>query len=73
MKLKMPIYSVINITYYLVLGKIKFFDKHKSNNFGTKNLPDAVEWHCSAYWDHALPKKQVNKSISRFFIFFTFS
>ena len=20
--------------------------------FGTKNLPDAMNWHCSAYWDH---------------------
>ncbi len=27
--------------------------------FGTKNLPDAMEWHCAAYWDHALESKQV--------------
>ena len=36
--------------------------KIKKNNFGTKNLPDAVKWHCSAYWDHALPSKQVKNS-----------
>ncbi len=30
--------------------------------FGTKNLPDAMEWHCSYFWDHALPKKQVKRS-----------
>lgn len=21
-------------------------------SFGTKNLPDAMEWHCSVYWEH---------------------
>ena len=30
--------------------------------FGTKNLPDALEWHCSAFWDHALDQKQVEHS-----------
>jgi len=33
-------------------------------NFGTKNLPDAIKWHCSAYWDHALNSKQIKRSIS---------
>ena len=27
--------------------------------FGTKNLPDAVEWHCAAYWEHALSQQQI--------------
>jgi len=37
--------------------------KHlKTKGFGTKNLPDAIEWHCSAYWDHILNKKQVSRS-----------
>ena len=26
--------------------------------FGTKNLPDAIKWHCSYFWPHALKKKQ---------------
>ena len=30
-----------------------------SEGFGTKNLPDAMEWHCSKFWNHALPKKQI--------------
>ena len=30
--------------------------------FGTKNLPDAMEWHCTAFWEHALDKKQVKHS-----------
>ena len=31
-------------------------------SFGTKNLPDALEWHCSFFWDHALDKKQIQRS-----------
>ena len=30
--------------------------------FGTKILPDAMEWHCSAYWGHALNENQVEHS-----------
>ena len=30
--------------------------------FGTKNIPDAVEWHCTAFWDHALDMKQIEHS-----------
>lgn len=30
--------------------------------FGTKNLPDALQWHCTAFWDHALPEAQVERS-----------
>jgi 8-amino-3,8-dideoxy-alpha-D-manno-octulosonate transaminase len=26
---------------------------------GTKNVPDAMKWHCAAYWGHALEKSQV--------------
>ena len=47
-----------------------FFEKNKikrnriikllnKEGFGTKNLPDAIKWHCASYWDHALPKKQI--------------
>ena len=28
---------------------------------GTKNLPDAIEWHCSFYWNHMLKKDQLNR------------
>jgi len=30
--------------------------------FGTKNLPDAIEWHCSFYWNHALSMDQVQRT-----------
>ncbi len=30
--------------------------------FGTKNLPDAVEWHCSFYWSHMMSKNQIKRS-----------
>jgi len=32
-----------------------------NKNFGTKNLPDAIKWHCASYWDHALEKKEISK------------
>jgi len=32
------------------------------DGFGTKNLPDAMEWHCTAFWDHALDSKQIEHS-----------
>ena len=40
---------------------IKILNKEK---FGTKNLPDAIKWHCASYWDHALEKKEIKKVIS---------
>lgn len=36
-----------------------------SKKFGTKNLPDAIKWHCAYFWSHALPKAQtarINKT-----------
>ena len=33
-----------------------------SEGFGTKNLPDAIEWHCASYWNHALTKDQILRS-----------
>ena len=30
--------------------------------FGTKNLPDAMEWHCTYFWDHALNQEQITHS-----------
>ena len=33
-----------------------------NQKFGTKNLPDAMEWHCSYFWDHALQKKNEIKN-----------
>ena len=34
----------------------------KNHNMGTKNLPDAMRWHCSNFWDHALEKDQIENS-----------
>ncbi|MDA9733809.1 DegT/DnrJ/EryC1/StrS family aminotransferase [Candidatus Pelagibacter sp.] len=33
------------------------------NNFGTKNLPGAIRWHCSYYWKHAIDNGQIKKSL----------
>ena len=34
----------------------------KKEGFGTKNLPDAIQWHCSVFWDHALPQAQIKRT-----------
>ncbi len=34
--------------------------------FGTKNLPDAMEWHCSYFWSHAISNNEVKKSKDTF-------
>ena len=39
---------------------IKYLSK---KGFGTKNLPDAIKWHCSYYWKHALSKKNLKNSL----------
>lgn len=36
----------------------------QKSKIGTKNLPDAIKWHCSYYWGHCLPTSEVEKSIS---------
>ncbi len=40
----------------------EFLTKLKNHNIGTKNLPDAMRWHCSNFWSHALEKNQINNS-----------
>jgi 8-amino-3,8-dideoxy-alpha-D-manno-octulosonate transaminase len=38
---------------------LKLITNHiKKIGFGTKNLPDALRWHCFYYWDHILPNNQ---------------
>ena len=50
---------------------IIFYEKNKerikkiikiinNNNFSTKNLPDAIKWHCSYYWKHIFKKSDIN-------------
>ena len=41
-----------NILKKLIVNHIK------NIGFGTKNLPDALRWHCFYYWDHILPNDQ---------------
>jgi 8-amino-3,8-dideoxy-alpha-D-manno-octulosonate transaminase len=37
----------------------KALDIIKKNKFGTKNLPDALKWHCAYFWNHILENKQI--------------
>ncbi|WP_320667168.1 DegT/DnrJ/EryC1/StrS family aminotransferase [Prochlorococcus sp. MIT 1307] len=42
--------------------KSKIISILKSQEIGTKNIPDAMNWHCSYYWKHALSDHEVNHS-----------
>ncbi len=35
----------------------------KKNSIGTKNLPDAIRWHCAFYWKHIFKKKELYKQL----------
>ena len=41
----------------------KIISIYKKDGFGIKNLPDAIEWHCSYYWDHIFNKETLKKFI----------
>ena len=34
----------------------------KDKGLGTKNVPDAIEWHFAKYWDHMLDKIELSKN-----------
>tara|TARA_B100000886_G_scaffold296523_1_gene223765 strand:- start:19426 stop:20553 length:1128 start_codon:yes stop_codon:yes gene_type:complete len=44
--------------------KSKILNAIYSNSFSTKNIPDAMEWHCSYFWEHALSGKMIKDSKS---------
>lgn len=46
--------------------RTKIINLLNERKFGTKNLPDAMEWHCSYFWNHALSKKQLRRSKKSF-------
>jgi 8-amino-3,8-dideoxy-alpha-D-manno-octulosonate transaminase len=56
------IYDTLILIENNSLKRKKIIKILNSLGFGTKNLPDAMEWHCSFYWDHALSKKEITKS-----------
>ena len=58
-----------NYDTFILFEKNKFLRKKiinilKKYKFGTKNLPDAIRWHCSYYWKHCLNKKEINNYLS---------
>ncbi len=38
----------------------KIIKTYKKEGFGIKNLPDAMEWHCTYYWDHVFNKSEIS-------------
>lgn len=41
------------------MKKEKFLKFLKKNKLGTKNLPDAIKWHCAFYWKHIFNKREI--------------
>jgi 8-amino-3,8-dideoxy-alpha-D-manno-octulosonate transaminase len=39
-----------------------FVKQLSDNGFGTKNVPDAIEWHFAKYWDHMLGHLQMDQN-----------
>ena len=60
----MPNYDTFNFFEKNNRRKIKIINLLNRFGIGTKNLPDAIRWHCSYYWNHCLPKKEIINSIS---------
>jgi len=57
-----PIYDTFIFFTDSKKDKEKYITILNDKGFGTKNLPDAMEWHCTAFWGHALDKKQIEYS-----------
>ena len=51
-----------NFIFYVKnnLEKKKILEILKKHKLGTKNLPDAIKWHCSYYWKHIFKKREIN-------------
>tara|TARA_B100001057_G_C22868269_1_gene957558 strand:- start:3806 stop:4930 length:1125 start_codon:yes stop_codon:yes gene_type:complete len=50
-----------NFIFYIKnnLEKRKILKILKKNKLGTKNLPDAIKWHCAFYWKHIFNKREI--------------
>ncbi|MDA9975191.1 aminotransferase class I/II-fold pyridoxal phosphate-dependent enzyme [Candidatus Pelagibacter sp.] len=61
-----PKFSIPNYDTFIFFEQDKIVRKKIINllikeEIGTKNLPDAIEWHCSFFWDQVFSKKERNK------------
>ena len=50
-KYRIILFIVKNITNYVNLAN-NFVSNLNNLGLGTKNVPDAIEWHFAAYWNH---------------------
>ena len=57
-----PIYDTFIFFADTSEEKDRYAEILTDEGFGTKNLPDAMEWHCTAFWDHALDSEQIKHS-----------
>lgn len=55
-----PNYDTFILTVESKTKRKKVLEILLKNKIGTKNLPDAIKWHCAYYWDHIFNKKEIN-------------
>ena len=58
----LPLGDCIIFSFPKIEQNKKFVKLLKSNNLPTKNLPDAIEWHFSIYWDHIFKLFNIKKN-----------
>jgi 8-amino-3,8-dideoxy-alpha-D-manno-octulosonate transaminase len=61
---EMPISGETNYDNFIFyednnLKKKRILEVLKKYKLGTKNLPDAIKWHCSFYWRHIFKKREI--------------
>ncbi len=56
-----PIYDTLIFSCRNKAKLRKIVNLLNAKGFGTKNLPDAIKWHCAFFWDHALNSSQISK------------
>jgi len=65
-KSSMPAYDCFVFQELKIKKRKQIIDILNKKGFGTKNLPDAIKWHCSYFWSHAIDKNQVKRSKKTF-------
>ena len=54
-------FMIVGLSPALIEGVLSVLARH---SLSSKNIPDAMYWHCSAYWHHALSPLSIDDSQS---------
>ena len=57
-----PSWDTLILTHLTPSSLTMILECLHSHGIGTKNLPDAMYWHCSSFWHHALTQSSLDAS-----------